>query len=78
MDKKLIGLAAYLSLAACAHDKYFYEEDFRDKIPVTSNVIKVDYKFDDNGQNNEIILKDKNTGDEYRLMRKMNNKSLSL
>ena len=78
MGKKLVGLVTYLSLAACAHDREFYNDDFRDKIPVTSNVIRIDYKFDDNGQSNEIILYDKKTNNEYRLMRRMNNKSLSL
>ncbi len=78
MDKKLLGLVSYVTLAACAHDRDFYNEDFRDRIPVTSNVIKVDYKFDDNGQNNEIILYDKNTGNNYRLVRSMDNKKLIL
>jgi len=78
MTKKLVGLVTYLTLAACAHDKRFYTEDFRETIPVTSNVIDVGYNYDANGQNTEITFYDAHTGKEYRLARTMSNKRLKL
>lgn len=66
------------ALTSCAYERPFVENDFRDKIPVTSNVIQVDYSFDSNGQNNGIQFYDKSTGKSYSLIRDMDTKSLSV
>ncbi len=78
MKKTLYSLITSLTLMGCAHERNFYVEDFREEIPVTSKVVKVEYKVDDNGQNKEITLYDKHTGNSYRLARRMSNKSLTL
>lgn len=77
--KKIYGLIAGMALtASCAHEKSIYEMDFRQIVPVTSRIIKVDYKVDDNGTNYEIRIQDKPTSRTYKLVRDVQDRKLNL
>lgn len=52
--------------------------DCSETSPVTSKIVKVSYGVDHNGQNNSIYLKDRFTGNKYRLMRNSKGNKLEL
>ena len=76
--KTLTWILAAISLASCTKERTFYIPDFREEIPVTSEVIEIGYNYDGNGTNYEILIQDSTTEKNYRLIRNMNTEELKL